>query len=40
MLEAVRNGDDPRRLYCTSCFTGKYPVTLEHSEEVAAFGAV
>ncbi len=28
MLEAVRNGNggDPRSLYCTSCFTGKYPV--------------
>ncbi len=26
MLEAVRNGDDPRQLYCTACFTGKYPV--------------
>jgi len=26
MLEAVRNDDDPRQLYCTACFTGKYPV--------------
>jgi amidophosphoribosyltransferase len=26
MLEAVRNDDDPRELYCTACFTGKYPV--------------
>jgi len=26
MLEAVRNDDDPARLYCTACFTGKYPV--------------
>ena len=26
MLEAVRNGDDPRRLYCTACFSGRYPV--------------
>jgi amidophosphoribosyltransferase len=24
LLEAVRNGDDPRSLYCTACFTGKY----------------
>jgi len=24
LLEAVRNGDDPRALYCTACFTGKY----------------
>jgi amidophosphoribosyltransferase len=31
MLEAVKNGDDPRNLYCTACFTGKYPVTLEKS---------
>jgi amidophosphoribosyltransferase len=29
MLEAVRNDDDPRELYCTACFTGKYPVTLD-----------
>ena len=26
MLEAVRNGDDPKRLYCTACFTGRYPL--------------
>ena len=26
MLEAVRNDDDPRRLYCTACFTGRYPL--------------
>jgi len=24
LLEAVRNGDDPRSLYCTACFTGNY----------------
>jgi len=24
LLEAVKNGDDPRSLYCTACFTGKY----------------
>jgi amidophosphoribosyltransferase len=29
MLEGVKNDDDPRELYCTACFTGKYPVTLE-----------
>ena len=29
MLEAVRNGDDPRSLYCTSCFTGNYPVLAD-----------
>jgi amidophosphoribosyltransferase len=26
MLLAVRNGDDPARLYCTACFSGHYPV--------------
>jgi amidophosphoribosyltransferase len=26
MLDAVRKSDDPRQLYCTACFTGKYPV--------------
>ena len=31
LLEAVRNGDDPRSLYCTSCFTGKYPVKREEA---------
>jgi len=38
MLEAVRKDDDPRQLYCTACFTGKYPVTLgavQQSEEPA-----
>jgi len=34
MLTAVRNDDDPRRLYCTACFTGKYPVLHEESEAV------
>jgi len=29
MLIAVRNDDDPRRLYCTACFSGKYPVLNE-----------
>jgi amidophosphoribosyltransferase len=37
MLEAVRNDDDPARLYCTACFTGKYPVT---NGEVAERGQV
>jgi amidophosphoribosyltransferase len=31
MLEAVRNEDDPRKLYCTACFTGRYPV--KHADE-------
>jgi amidophosphoribosyltransferase len=26
MLNAVRNGDDPARLYCTACFSGRYPL--------------
>ena len=26
MLEAVRKNDDPSRLYCTACFTGRYPL--------------
>jgi amidophosphoribosyltransferase len=35
MLEAVRrDNDDPRRLYCTACFTGRYPV-LSGQEEPA-----
>jgi amidophosphoribosyltransferase len=31
MLEAVRNGNgaDSRSLYCTSCFTGRYPVLAD-----------
>ena len=36
MLSAVRNGDDPQRLYCTACFTGKYPVINEKAEKAAA----
>jgi len=32
MLNAVRNGDDPARLYCTACFTGRYPVLSKESE--------
>jgi amidophosphoribosyltransferase len=35
MLAAVRNGDDPQRLYCTACFTGKYPVLHEETEAAA-----
>jgi amidophosphoribosyltransferase len=26
MLQAVKNGDDPAKLYCTACFSGRYPV--------------
>jgi amidophosphoribosyltransferase len=36
MLNAVRNGDDPQRLYCTACFTGKYPIVREEAEAAAA----
>jgi amidophosphoribosyltransferase len=36
MLAAVRNDDEPHRLYCTACFTGKYPVTHEEAEAAAA----
>jgi amidophosphoribosyltransferase len=35
LLEAVTNGDDPRRLYCTACFTGKYPVRLGQEADAA-----
>ncbi len=34
MLNAVQDGADPQRLYCTACFTGKYPVV--HEEAIAA----
>jgi amidophosphoribosyltransferase len=33
MLEAVRRDDDPRMLYCTACFTGRYPVKHANEEE-------
>jgi amidophosphoribosyltransferase len=40
LLEAVKKDDnDPRSLYCTACFTGKYPVKLDGekaSEEKAS----
>src|SRR5438128_396995 len=36
MLHCVRHGDDPQRLYCTACFTGKYPVVREEAEAAAA----
>jgi amidophosphoribosyltransferase len=29
MLDSVRKDDDPRQLYCTACFTGKYPVGVQ-----------
>jgi len=34
LLEAVRNEDDPRQLYCTACFSGDY--LLKKSEPAAA----
>ncbi|MGH9459465.1 MAG: amidophosphoribosyltransferase, partial [Thermoanaerobaculia bacterium] len=37
MLDAVRNGsDNPKRLYCTACFTGRYPVALREEEATLA----
>ncbi|HET7433628.1 MAG TPA: amidophosphoribosyltransferase [Thermoanaerobaculia bacterium] len=35
MLEAVRNDDDPSKLYCTACFSGRYPVALSKEQELA-----
>ncbi|MGZ7078017.1 MAG: amidophosphoribosyltransferase [Thermoanaerobaculia bacterium] len=37
MLNAVKNGDDPARLYCTACFSGRYPVLSKEAalEEAA-----
>jgi amidophosphoribosyltransferase len=35
LLEAVKNNDDPRSLYCTACFTGKYPVKHEELQAAA-----
>ena len=29
LLAAVKKDDEPRNLYCTACFTGKYPVKLD-----------
>ncbi|HET7712260.1 MAG TPA: amidophosphoribosyltransferase, partial [Thermoanaerobaculia bacterium] len=34
MLHAVENGDDPISLYCTACFSGRYP--HEESEKAEA----
>ncbi|HEX9983390.1 MAG TPA: amidophosphoribosyltransferase [Thermoanaerobaculia bacterium] len=41
LLEAVRKDDDPSQLYCTACFTGKYPVkqTVEETTELEVAGA-
>ena len=39
MLEAVRNGDDPRRLYCTACFSGRYPVLDAEKSAAEALAA-
>jgi amidophosphoribosyltransferase len=40
LLEAVRNGDDPRSLYCTACFTGNYLKQSEKREEEIAAATV
>jgi len=29
LLSGVRTEDDPRKLYCTACFTGKYPTDAD-----------
>jgi amidophosphoribosyltransferase len=34
MLHATRDTDNPARLYCTACFTGKYPVLSEETRLV------
>jgi amidophosphoribosyltransferase len=39
MLDCVRNGDDPARLYCTACFSGRYPVVTGREETEAAVRA-
>ncbi|MFZ2490341.1 MAG: amidophosphoribosyltransferase [Thermoanaerobaculia bacterium] len=39
LLEGVRNGDDPSRLYCTACFTGRYPVELGEGQASGPAGA-
>jgi amidophosphoribosyltransferase len=40
MLQGVqRNGDDPRQLYCTACFSGKYPVGVANVEPQAAIAS-
>ena len=35
LLEAVRKEDDPRALYCTACFSGKYLMKGESEEKEA-----
>ncbi|HET8796121.1 MAG TPA: amidophosphoribosyltransferase, partial [Thermoanaerobaculia bacterium] len=40
LLEAVKNGDDPRALYCTACFTGKYPLKQEQLRAAAEVEAL
>ena len=36
MLEAVRKNDDPRNLYCTACFSGRYPLAEQHAAGAVA----
>lgn len=36
MLAAVKNGDDPRKLYCTACFSGRYPLLDDEKAKAAA----
>ena len=40
MLEAAKRPDeDPRKVYCTACFTGRYPVLNEEKAAVEAVSA-
>jgi len=40
MLAAVKKGtEDPSKLYCTACFSGKYPVLNERTTAVEALAA-
>jgi amidophosphoribosyltransferase len=36
LLAAVKNEDDPRKLYCTACFTGRYPLLNDEAAKAAA----
>lgn len=37
MLDAVGGrGDNPAQLYCTACFTGRYPILFKQQEALEA----
>jgi amidophosphoribosyltransferase len=40
LLEAVRNGDDPRSLYCTACFSGNYLKPAAEPDAITTADAV